>query len=173
MNGKNGGRSPMKSAGALFAGLVVGVVLSLGTDEALHLLSVYPPWGQSMSDGLFILATAYRIVYSVIGSYVVAWLAPNRPMWHSMVLGYTGVVVSGIGAAATWNHQPSLGPHWYPIVLVALALPCSWLGGWLRERQLHTLATQQLVVQHKRETAALTGSSGRRLQSSNSLPDAY
>ena len=141
MNGTRGGRRPLRSAGALFAGLVVGVALSLGTDEALHLLRVYPPWGELMSDGLFVLATAYRVVYSVLGSYVAARLAPNRPMWHAMVLGYVGVVVSAIGAAATWNHQPSLGPHWYPLALVAVCLPCSWLGGWLGEKQLQTLAT--------------------------------
>ncbi len=141
MSAMSGGRRLLRTAGALFAGLLVGVVLSLGTDEALHLLKVYPPWGQSMSDGLFVLATAYRIVYSVIGSYVAARTAPNRPMWHAMVLGYAGVVVSAIGAAATWNHQPSLGPHWYPLALVAVCLPCSWCGGRLRERQLQILAT--------------------------------
>lgn len=140
MSQSSGGRRPLRSAGALFAGLLVGVVLSLGTDEALHLLKVYPPWGQVMSDGLFGLATAYRIVYSVLGSYVAARLAPNRPMWHAMFLGYAGVVVSSIGAAATWNHQPSLGPHWYPVALVVVCLPCSWCGGWLRETQLRSLA---------------------------------
>lgn len=138
----NGGSRRWKSAGALCAGLFVGIVLSLGTDEVLHLLRVYPPWGVIMSDGLFVLATAYRFLYSVIGSYIAARLAPNRPMWHAMVLGWAGVVVSGIGAAATWNHQPSLGPHWYPLALVAMSLPCSWCGGRLREIQLQKLVAQ-------------------------------
>jgi len=137
-------RRPWKSAGAVFAGLFVGVVLSLGTDEVLHLLNVYPPWSETMSDGLFVLATAYRFVYSVLGSYIAARLAPNRPMWHAMVLGWAGVVVSSIGTAATWNHQPSLGPHWYPLALVAMSLPCSWSGGRLREMQLEKLTAQSL-----------------------------
>ena len=122
-----------RSAIALFAGLFVGVILSLGTDQILHVLKIYPPWGQTMSDGLFLLATAYRIVYTVIGSYIAARLAPYRPMWHAMVLGVVGLVVSLAGAAATWNHQPPLGPHWYALAIAAISIPCAWLGGKLRE----------------------------------------
>ncbi len=141
MTAASEGRRGLRRAGALFAGLLVGVARSLGTDEVLHLLKLYPR-GESMSDALFVLATAYRTVYSVLGSYVAARLAPDRPMWHAMILGYAGVVVSGIGAAATWNHQPSLGPHWYPLALVAICLPCSWLGGRIREMRMQRLAAQ-------------------------------
>jgi drug/metabolite transporter (DMT)-like permease len=124
-----------RSAIALITGLLVGVILSLGTDQILHVLNVYPPWGQTMSDELFLLATAYRIVYTIIGSYIAARLAPDRPMWHAMVLGVVGLVVSLAGAAATWNHEPSLGPHWYALAITAISLPCAWLGGKVREMQ--------------------------------------
>jgi hypothetical protein len=33
---------------------------------------------------------------------------------------------------ATWNKN--LGPHWYPIALVILAIPQCWLGGKLFEK---------------------------------------
>ena len=125
-----------RSALALIAGLVVGIVLSLGTDEILHVLNIYPPWGQTMSDRLFMLATGYRIIYSVIGAYVAARLAPYRPMWHAMVLGVAGLVVSIAGAALTWNHEPPLGPHWYPVAVALISLPCAWLGGKIREMQI-------------------------------------
>ncbi|MDP9205141.1 MAG: hypothetical protein M3P12_06760 [Gemmatimonadota bacterium] len=125
-----------RSAVALVAGLLVGVVLSLGTDQILHVLKVYPPWGQAMSDGLFLLATAYRIFYAVLGSYVAARLAPDRPMWHAMVLGVVGLVVSIAGAVATWNTEPPVGPHWYALAVAAISIPCAWLGGKIRERQL-------------------------------------
>ena len=125
-----------RSAIALFAGLLVGVVLSLGTDQILHVLKIYPPWGQTMSDGLFLLATAYRVVYTVIGSYIAARLAPDRPMWHAMVLGIVGLVVSLAAAVGTWNSEPPLGPHWYAVAIAAISIPCAWLGGKLRERQL-------------------------------------
>jgi len=119
----------------LIVGLVVGVVLSLGTDEILHVLNIYPLWGQTMSDQLFMLATGYRIIYSVIGAYVAARLAPYRPMWHAMVLGVAGLVVSIAGAALTWNHEPPLGPHWYAVAVALISLPCAWLGGKIREMQ--------------------------------------
>ena len=124
-----------RSALALITGLLVGVALSLGTDQVLHVLGVYPPWGQTMSDGLFLLATGYRIVYTIIGSYVAARLAPYRPMWHAMVLGVVGLVVSIAGAAATWNHEPPLGPHWYAMAVALISIPCAWIGGKIWETQ--------------------------------------
>jgi hypothetical protein len=125
-----------RSAWAIVTGFVCVVVLSLITDEILHVLKVYPPWDEVMSDKLFGLAAAYRAIYNVIGCYVAARLAPARPMRHAMLLGWVGVFVALLGAVATWNHQPSLGPHWYTVALVVLALPCAWVGGKLRESQL-------------------------------------
>jgi hypothetical protein len=111
------------------------VILSLGTDQLLHSTGVYPPWGQTMSNGLFLLATGYRIVYTILGSYVAARLAPYRPMWHAMVLGVVGLVVSIAGAAATWNSEPPLGPHWYAVAIALISIPCAWIGGRIYELQ--------------------------------------
>ncbi len=122
-----------RSAWAILAGFLCVVILSLVTDEILHFLKVYPPWEQVMSDRLFGLATAYRAVYNVIGCYLTARLAPSRPMRHALLLGWVGLIVALLGAAATWNHQPALGPHWYSVALVVLALPCAWVGGKLYE----------------------------------------
>ena len=49
-----------RSAWALFAGFLVVIILSIGTDLLLHATAVFPPSGQPMSDGLFLLATVYR-----------------------------------------------------------------------------------------------------------------
>lgn len=123
-------RRPWLSAGALFAGFSAIVVLSLGTDQVLHVLNVYPPWGQPMRDlDDNLLALAYRCVYGVVGSYIAAWLAPNSPMGHALILGLVGLVLSTAGAIATIPMD--LGPAWYPISLVVTALPCAWLGGVL------------------------------------------
>jgi hypothetical protein len=124
-----------RSLWALAAGFVVVVVLSLGTDVALHATGVFPPWGQPMGDGLFALATAYRTVYGIVGSYLTARLAPNRPMAHAMVGAAVGMVVATAGAVATWNAGPAFGPHWYPLALIATALPCAWVGARLYLKQ--------------------------------------
>jgi hypothetical protein len=124
-----------RSTGAVLLGLVAVFVLSLGTDEVLHLLRVYPPWGEPMYDtGLLLLALVYRLVYAVAGSYIAARFAPRNPMRHALSLGVVGFVLSLAGAIATIPMH--LGPSWYPIALVLTALPCAWLGGVLhRMRQ--------------------------------------
>ena len=125
-----------RSIGALLAGFLFVVVLSLGTDMVLHATGVFPPLGQSMSDALFLLATAYRTVYGVVGSYITARLAPDRPMQHALAGGIVGLALSIAGAVATWNRGPAFGPHWYPLALVATAMPCAWAGGSLRLMQM-------------------------------------
>src|SRR6266702_3366018 len=101
-------RRPWRSTAAVLSALLAVFVLSLGTDQILHLLQVYPPWGQRMSDPLFLLATSYRIVFNVAGGYIAARLAPYAPMRHAMALAIIG--------------------------LVLMAVPCAWLGGRIAER---------------------------------------
>src|SRR5262245_1770630 len=122
----------LRNAGAVLAGLCAIFVLSLGTDAALHASGVFPPWGEPMADSLFVLATAYRIIYGVAGGYISARLARERPMKSAWMLGFVGLALSIIGAAATWNKGPEFGPKWYPLALVVTAVPCAWAGGKLR-----------------------------------------
>jgi hypothetical protein len=116
---------------AVLAGLIAGIVLSLGTDELLHVAGVFPALGELFSDRLLLIATAHRTVYNVVGSYIAARLAPNRPMAHALVGGGIGLVLATAGAVATWNNEARFGPHWYPLAIIALAMPCAWLGGWI------------------------------------------
>jgi hypothetical protein len=136
MNEAHPPRRILRSLGALLAGFLVVVVLSVGSDMALHASGVFPPWGEQMSDAHFVLATAYRTLYAVLGSYVTARLAPSRPMKHALAGGVAGLVLSIVGAVATWDRGPEFGPHWYPLGLVATALPCAWAGGCLHAMQL-------------------------------------
>jgi hypothetical protein len=121
-------RRLLRSFAAVLAGILVVFVLSLGTDQVMHALEIYPPWGEPMvGTGLYILALSYRIIYGIVGGYVTARLAPHAPVGHALVLGVVGLALSTAGAVAMWN----FGPHWYPIALALTALPCAWLGGVL------------------------------------------
>jgi MFS family permease len=122
-------RRTLRSIGAVFAGLLVVVVLSTAADAVLHATGVYPPFPRRMADELFLLATAYRIAFGILGCYVAARLAPRRPMRHALVLGCIGTVLSIAGAARMWAY----GPAWYTIAIIAIALPCAWIGGRLHE----------------------------------------
>jgi hypothetical protein len=112
----------LRSIGAVLAGMIVGIALTLGTDELLHLTHVFPPWGDSMAgyDGALLLATVYRTVYGIAASYITAKLAPHRPLLHAMVGGVLGLLVSIVGAVATWNKEPAFGP----LVSACARRPC-------------------------------------------------
>src|SRR3954451_23575179 len=96
-------RRPLRSIGAVFAGLLFIFIVTTIIDVVLHATGIFPPWGKPMSDALFGIATAYRVVISIAGCWIAARLAPYRPMGHALALGAVGVVVSAIGAAFTWN----------------------------------------------------------------------
>jgi hypothetical protein len=118
-----------RSVLAVAAGFVAVVVLSVGTDMALVLAGAFPRFDQpsAFTTLMLLIATAYRSAFAIAGGYVAAWLAPNRPMEHAMALGIVGLVVSAAGAAAMWGY----GPAWYPLALIAIAVPASWCGGKL------------------------------------------
>ncbi len=114
----------------MLAGFVAVFVLSLGTDQVLHELHVFPPWGQPMYDpGLNLLALTYRIVYNTLGSYITAWLAPYAPMRHVWSGAAIGLVLTTFGLVVAINMD--LGPIWYPLALALTVLPCAWAGGAL------------------------------------------
>ena len=68
------------SAGALLLGFLTVVVLSLATDQVLHMLHVYPPWGEPMRDPFQnLLALSYRIIYGIVGGYITGTVRPAPP----------------------------------------------------------------------------------------------
>jgi len=115
----------LKSIGAMLAGAVVGVVLSIATDEALRAAGIFTPLGHPMSDGLLLLATFYRTLYGILGSYVTARLAPNRPMMHVLILGAIGLVASLAGVVMAWNESRNSAPA---------GIPSRWLCWRCRNR---------------------------------------
>jgi len=122
-----------RSVWAVLAGVLFIVVASVLVDLVLHATGVYPGAGRPLDDRLALLATAYRVAIGVGGAWLAARLAPHGPMRHAMIVGYVGAVLALVGLAATWNL--GLGPRWYPVALVVLAVPQSWAGGRIREMQ--------------------------------------
>jgi|SRR5437870_5207765 len=120
-----------QSIWAVVAGVVVIIVVTTLVDTVLHLVHVFPPINEPINDSLALLATSYRIVISVAGAWLTARLAPDRSLKHALILGYVGVVLGLVGVVATWNR--GLGPRWYPIALVVLAVPQCWVGGKIYE----------------------------------------
>ena len=120
-----------RSIRAVLAGVLAGIVLTTAIDIGLHLAGVFPPIEQPIDDALALLASSYRLVIGVGCAWLTAWLAPRDPMKHAIVLGAIGAAAALAGVVATWNL--GLGPRWYPISLVVVAIPQSWAGGRLFE----------------------------------------
>jgi len=118
-----------KSIGAVFAGVLFIIVATTLVDVALHVTGVYPPMGASLDDRLALIATSYRVIISIAGAWLTAKLAPRNPMKHALILGAVGVVL-GLGGVVANAYKP-MGPTWFPIALVVLAIPQCWLGGWI------------------------------------------
>ena len=122
----------MKSTGAVFAGFLTVVILSVGTDAVLEAAGIFP----SPEHGLFItwmlaVALAYRSIYTVAGGFVTAHLAPSNPMKHVKVLASIGTAAGTAGIIIGWD----LSQHWYPIAIAVSAFPLTWFGGWLKTRE--------------------------------------
>jgi amino acid transporter len=126
---------------AVLAGIAVGIVLFVGTDWGLHLIGLVPAPAQNerWPNQLLLLATVYRSIYGVIASYVIARLAPNRPMGHALLAGALGTLVCILAAFVTWSS--TIGQHWYSVALLLTAIPTAWIGAKLRLMQLRTDAT--------------------------------
>ena len=109
----------------------------MGTDFGLHAIGLAPSLKERWPNHLLLLATLYRSIYGILGSYVVR-LAPNRPMGHSLLAGALGLVLSSLGAAAAWS--TTVGEHWYPVVLALTSLPTAWIGAklWLMQLRSQT-----------------------------------
>jgi hypothetical protein len=117
-----------KSIGAVLAGFVLAVVLSVLTDlilEKMGWLKIDPFAGNP--TWLIAVLVVYRTIYNVSGCYLTARLAPNKPMVHVMVIGVLGLILSTVGAIVMWD----VPPHWYPLTIAALSIPSAWLGAKL------------------------------------------
>jgi hypothetical protein len=128
-------KTTFKSIGAILAGFVAVFVLSIGTDIILEKFGVFPPQNEPASyvGWMLMLALIYRSIYAVVGGYVTATLAPERPMRHALILGIIGLVFAILGSIANLD-KSTASTAWYPIFLIVLTLPTVWLGGKLKTR---------------------------------------
>lgn len=118
------GSSLPRSVWAVFAGILANFLIAVPIDQLLHAQGVFPPPGEPMTNMQCAIAFSYRLVAAVVGGYLTARLAPSNPKKHVIILGCIGILLSAAGAIAMWR----VGPVWYPLSLVVIALPASLLG---------------------------------------------
>jgi hypothetical protein len=124
-------KTVFRSILAFLAAIVVTFVLSYGTDAILIAANLMESDALPDSVAVVMLIVAYRTAYNVLGAYILAKLAPTRPMLHGVILGVFGI----IGSLSVMIAQPDYGPAYYPILLSLLILPSVWAGVKLAERK--------------------------------------
>jgi MFS family permease len=126
-------KKTFRSIAAVLAGFIAVFVLSVLTDSILENMGVFPPQNDpaAYTGWMLLLALVYRSIFTVVGGYIAAALAPDRPMRHVMILGIIGFMLATLGLVANLNRSTPSNA-WYPIMIVILAVPCVWLGGKIR-----------------------------------------
>jgi hypothetical protein len=134
----------LRSVGAVAAGLVTMYLLCVLTDKLLVAAHLLPSPDEHRPHTLAYLAIviAYCAVYTLVGGYVTARLAPIRPAAHAVVLGVLGMALSTLGTMNNWQ----IGNGWNAITLVGEGIPLCWAGAliWtqlLRPRRNDALAS--------------------------------
>jgi hypothetical protein len=121
----------VRSLLAVFGGWLAIQFLILGTDAVL--MRLFPgQYGSGLPapDWIMGLRLAYAVIFTMLGGWVAARLAPERPWRHAVyliLLGETmGFVMAGVSLGAV--------PLWYFGALLLLFPPAVLAGAWIRLR---------------------------------------
>lgn len=121
-------RTIFKSIGAVLAGFVLGAVLSVGADFLMDKMGIMSMENFKQTPFLIIcVIIVYRFIFNIIGSYLAARLAPNKPMKHVIIIGIIGTVLSLLGSFAMWDKAIPF----YNVAIILISLPSAWFGGQL------------------------------------------
>lgn len=128
----------LKSTGIVLAGFILTLVLTMGTDTVLENTGIFPTVAYQQQFGfnvlwMNLLAIFYRVIYTILGGYITAKLAPNKPMRHVIALGILGTVIAIVGniAVSMIPATKNVLPLWFMVALVLMAFPGVWYGGKL------------------------------------------
>lgn len=121
-------KSVARSVLSVLAGWGSVGVLVVSTDLALSRLfpSEYVP-GRMPPDRLAAIGLGTGTMYSVLGGWVTARLAPLRPWAHLLGLMIWGELLGLVSAVVTWGQTQ----EWYQIGLLVMWTPAVVLGGWI------------------------------------------
>lgn len=117
---------------AVVVGFVLTAVLNLATNAALAAAGVIPSAGPTTDTATLVLVCAYVAAYGILGCYVTARLAPQRPLFHALVLGGVALAMSIPVMIGAWNDTPA----WFNVFNLLAIMPYAYVGGKVRERQL-------------------------------------
>ncbi|MEO6869357.1 MAG: hypothetical protein ABI168_06920 [Ginsengibacter sp.] len=121
-----------KSIGVILLAFIISGLLSVITDFLLEKIGVLPDPQQGLFEPwLIVVVLIYRGFYTILAGYIVAKLAPGKPMMHALILGIIGTVITIIGTNSASFSDKS--PLWFGYTLALLTIPCLLLGVKIQE----------------------------------------
>ena len=129
-------KSSFQSIGAVIAGYLVSAVL---TTITIAILGVLFPESYTAENIVWVVFNViYGCAFAVVGGYVVARLAPTRPLaeeWELGALMALCAVITGHAISTTPPSPPYANqPGWYYPVLAITVFPSILLGAWLHAK---------------------------------------
>jgi hypothetical protein len=124
----------LRSVLAIGAGFFATSILSLTGDYALRRLmpESFAPDGGVQDTHVLAITLLYTALFSVIGAYLVARIAIQRPLLHAAIFGGVMLALSALSATFLWR----TAPPWYHLATLAMVLPAALIGGKIRELQV-------------------------------------
>lgn len=113
---------------AVVAGWLTNAIL-VGFTEVL-LWKTMRHAGSALPGSYYIIDLIFQCCFTVMAAYLCGLIAgPSRPsaMFGLMLLG---LLIGGLFLPSSWSREP----HWYRIALLAVWVPCVWLGWTLRSQ---------------------------------------
>lgn len=111
---------------AVVAGWLTNAIL-VGFTEVL-LWKTMRGAGSALPRSYYIIDLIFQCCFTVVAAYLCSLIAgPSRrsAMFGLMLLG---LLIGGLFLPSSWSREP----HWYRIALLAVWVPCVWLGWTLR-----------------------------------------
>lgn len=127
----------MKEAGRVALAVIVGVLAwgllwNVGTLGAQRALPELAAPGEPITHlGLLVALVAYSVLASLIAGWTAAALAPRRARTAMWALALVNLAIGIAVEISYWE----LMPAWYHVVFLALVMPATLAGGWLRQRK--------------------------------------
>jgi hypothetical protein len=129
----------VRSIVTIAVGFLFIAVLTLGTDALVRVAfpDAFDESGRTEKLSILIFSVVDVGIYTIVGCYLTARLAPSRPMWHALVVGLLGLIFVVADTIAFWPEAPT----WFNVLSLAPLMLYAWIGGKLAARARTTGGT--------------------------------
>jgi hypothetical protein len=124
---------PKASVGRVILAVVVGWVTNaflVGVTEVLLWKSMRGMGGK-LPGKYYMIDLICQCCFTVVGGYLCCVIArPSRRVAMRSLMAL-GILIGGLSLPSSWAREP----HWYRIALLAVWIPCIWIGWTLHSQR--------------------------------------